>query len=178
MADGSIAAAGPPVDTSSRNTGTTLRRIVPNSLERQPHQLRQPFDVQITLIIRPHPDAENHARDQRGPDQFPAHPRHDRRAGIGAGCPLAVLMLAADAERQRHEQHDPPEHEVDRERGGDAVSHRIQACSISTSAPEKSFGWKNSTGLPWAPIFGTPSPSTRAPSLISLSRAAMMSGTS
>ncbi|MEY9691729.1 hypothetical protein ABH976_002875 [Bradyrhizobium ottawaense] len=34
---------------------------------------------------------------------------------------------------------------------------RPYACSISTSAPEKSFGCRNSTGLPWAPIFGTPS---------------------
>src|SRR5258708_582539 len=142
------------------------------------HQLRQPLDVEITLIIGPHRDRENHGRDYRGPDQLASHPCQDRRTGIGAGRALAVLVLAADTERQCQEQHEPPQHEVDRKRGGDIVGHRVQACSISTSAPEKSLGWKNSTGLPWAPIFGTPSPRTRAPSLIIRSRAAMMSGTS
>ncbi len=52
------------------------------------------------------------------------------------------------------------------------------ACSISTSVPQKSLGCRNSTGLPWAPIFGSPSPSTRAPCALSLSRAARMSSTS
>ena len=37
--------------------------------------------------------------------------------GSVPGAPLAVLVLAAHAERQRQEQHDPPQHEVDRERG-------------------------------------------------------------
>ena len=40
----------------------------------------------------------------------------------------------------------------------------VQTCSISTSVPQKSFGCRNSTGLPWAPILGSPSPMTRAPS--------------
>ncbi len=52
------------------------------------------------------------------------------------------------------------------------------ACSSSTSVPQKSFGCRNRTGLPWAPIFGLPSPSTRAPSALSLSRATRMSSTS
>lgn len=47
-----------------------------------------------------------------------------------------------------------------------------QACSSSTSVPLKSFGCRNSTGLSWAPIFGSPSPSTRIPSAFSRSRAA------
>ncbi len=34
------------------------------------------------------------------------------------------------------------------------------------------LGCRNSTGLPWAPIFGLPSPRTRAPCAFSLSRAA------
>src|SRR5260370_22229925 len=34
--------------------------------------------------------------------------------------------------------------------------------SSSISVPQKSFGWRNSTGLSWAPSFGSPSPSTRA----------------
>src|SRR5262249_12646617 len=146
--------------------------------ERQTHQLRQPLDIQQAQFIRPHPEAEGDRRDDGGPEQLRSHPRQDRCAGIGAGGTLAVLMLAADAERQGHEQHDPPDHEVDRKRGGDVIGHLVQACSISTSAPEKSLGWKNSTGLPCAPIFGWPSPSTRAPCAISWSRAAMMSGTS
>ena len=53
---------------------------------------------------------------------------------------------------------------------GDAAggAKRIcQTCSISISAPVKSFGCKNSTGLPWAPVFGFPSPSTRAPLALS-----------
>ena len=37
------------------------------------------------------------------------------------------------------------------------------ACSSSTSVPLKSLGCRNSTGLPCAPILGSPSPSTRAP---------------
>jgi len=47
-----------------------------------------------------------------------------------------------------------------------------QTCSSSTSVPQKSLGCRNNTGLPWAPIFGSPSPRTRAPAFSSLSRAA------
>lgn len=60
-----------------------------------------------------------------------------------------------------------------------AIDHDTRyTCSSSTSVPQKSFGCKNSTGLPCAPIFGWPSPSTRAPDFTNLSRAAMMSVTS
>ena len=38
-----------------------------------------------------------------------------------------------------------------------------QACSSSTRVPQKSFGCRNSTGLPWAPILGSPAPRMRAP---------------
>ena len=41
------------------------------------------------------------------------------------------------------------------------------ACSSSTRVPRKSLGWRNSTGLSWAPILGLPSPSTRAPVALS-----------
>ncbi len=48
---------------------------------------------------------------------------------------------------------------------GEKLPHSpfTQACSNSTSAPLKSFGCRNRTGFPCAPIFGFPSPSTRAP---------------
>src|SRR3546814_4917994 len=52
-----------------------------------------------------------------------------------------------------------------------------QACSISMRVPQKSLGCRNSTGLSWAPILGSPSPSTRAPSPLRRSRAARMSST-
>jgi hypothetical protein len=60
----------------------------------------------------------------------------------------------------------------------DLAASGLHACSISTSVPQKSFGCRNSTGLPCAPIFGLPSPSTRAPCDLSLSRAAKISSTS
>lgn len=63
-------------------------------------------------------------------------------------------------------------------RGARPASGWAQTCSSSTSVPQKSFGWRNSTGLPWAPIFGSPEPITRAPWAFSWSRAAMMSSTS
>ena len=47
-----------------------------------------------------------------------------------------------------------------------ATAHRY-TCSNSISVPLKSLGWRNSTGLPCAPIFGAPSPSTRAPACAS-----------
>src|SRR5579863_9334970 len=58
---------------------------------------------------------------------------------------------------------------------GASGARGLHTCSISISVPAKSFGCKNRTGLPWAPIFGSPSPSTRAPLALSRSRAAMMS---
>ncbi len=54
----------------------------------------------------------------------------------------------------------------------------VQACSSSIRVPQKSLGWRKMTGLPWAPVFGSPSPSTRAPAAFIRSRAAMMSATS
>ena len=53
-----------------------------------------------------------------------------------------------------------------------------QTCSSSISVPLKSLGCRNSTGLPCAPIFGSPSPSTRAPAASKRSRAAPISWTS
>ena len=53
-----------------------------------------------------------------------------------------------------------------------------QTCSSSINVPLKSLGCRNSTGLPCAPIFGSPSPSTRAPTASKRSRAAPISSTS
>jgi len=58
------------------------------------------------------------------------------------------------------------------------VTPMAQTSSSSTSVPVKSLGCRNRTGLPWAPILGAPSPSTRAPLACSLSRAARISSTS
>src|SRR6185437_3018387 len=156
---------------------TTSVASPPESRPSHSHQPRESIDIQIPGKIGEPGSGEKYRRENRGPDQLAPHQARDRRTGIGAGRTAAILVLATHAERQGQEQHNPPDDEVDRERCGDGVGH-VQACSISTRAPEKSFGCRNSTGLPWAPIFGTPSPSTRAPSLIRMSRAAMMSGTS
>src|SRR3954466_16165047 len=52
------------------------------------------------------------------------------------------------------------------------------ACSSSTSVPQKSFGCRKSTGLPCAPIFGSPPPRTRAPAATSRPQAARVAATS
>src|ERR1700691_2746509 len=100
---------------------TALSDFFNSLLDWHPQQLRQPLDVQIARIIGQHRSSKKHRRYQRGPDQLATHLWCDRRTGIGARNdltrPLAVFMLAADAEWQRQEQHDPPEHEVDREGG-------------------------------------------------------------
>ncbi len=53
-----------------------------------------------------------------------------------------------------------------------------QASSNSIKVPQKSRGCRKRTGLPCAPVLGSPSPSTVAPCTFSVSRAAMMSSTS
>ncbi len=55
-----------------------------------------------------------------------------------------------------------------------AVAHLLE---LDEGAAEI-LGSRKSTGLPWAPIFGSPLPSTRAPVAIRASRAARMSSTS
>src|SRR4029079_12939075 len=88
---------------------------------------------------------------------------------------LALLLGGAHSNRQHGEEHNPPDDDVDRYGEGERHSY---ASSSSTRVPQKSLGCRNSTGLPWAPILGSPSPSTRAPWAINLSRASLMSGTS
>src|SRR5215831_19584106 len=118
-------------------------------------------------------DGKNHCGDHRGPAELTPHAVHDRRARIGSRHDFTAFLLVANAPRQHGEQRYPPDQEVDGD--GRAFAH---SCSSSTKVPQKSFGCRNSTGLPWAPIFGSPSPSTRAPCALSVSRAARMSGTS
>ena len=50
--------------------------------------------------------------------------------------------------------------------------------SNSIRVPEKSDGFKNITGFPWAPIFGFPSPKIVAPTLLSFFEADFKSPTS
>src|SRR5450432_2178733 len=85
-----------------------------------------------------------------------------RRAGIVAGHGIVVSLHAPG---QHGEQDRPPDQEIDDEPGEPA-----HACSSSMSVPRKSLGWRNNTGLPWAPILGSPSPSTRAPAAFRWSR--------
>src|SRR6266446_3745583 len=93
------------------------------------------------------PSREDDARHDRRPNELALEARDRGRAGIAAGCDRSLLLLAAHTPRKHREQHDP----------------RHQACSSSIRVPQKSFGCRNNTGLPWAPIFAWPSPSTRAP---------------
>ena len=136
------------------------------ALERKPHQLRQPLDVQIARTIGQHPDAVDDRRDQRwsrsacGPSGSRPARRgrcRARRRRLHAGC--GRRTAASGTARSTTARSRSP--------ARSRSNRPSQFCSISTSAPEKSFGCRNSTGLPCAPIFGTPSPSTRAPSSIS-----------
>src|ERR1700730_8141046 len=88
---------------------------------------------------------------------------------------LACFLRGAHADRQHHEEHNPPDDKVHGD--GEEECHAY-ASSSSTRVPQKSLGWRNSTGLPWAPILGSPGPNTRAPCDVNRSRAALMSGTS
>src|SRR5260370_40244133 len=105
------------------------------------------------------PGRKDAARHDRRPNELALEARDRGRAGIAAGCDRSLLLLAAHTPRKHREQHDPPDDEIDRDRG----CPRHQACSSSIRVPQKSFGCRNSTGLPWEPTFAWPSPSTRAP---------------
>ena len=85
-------------------------------------------------------------------------------------------FLGPDTEGKAHQKHPPPE-QKEHHKGGNGI-HQFLTSSSSISVPQKSFGWRNRTRVPCAPIFGSPSPSTRAPEASSLSRASMMSATS
>ena len=81
------------------------------------------------------------------------------RPSLGlSGAPGIVaaldLVRPPDADRQRHEEDQPPKDDEDDDPG--KPGH--QACSISISVPQKSFGCRNRTGLPCAPIAGSPLP--------------------
>src|SRR5215471_2241530 len=127
------------------------------------------------LCINTITEGIDRGRDHSRPQELPPNPRFPGGPGIGARRDFVPFVLALDAPRQDRKQHHPPDQEEDRERGGD---RHAQACSSSTRVPAKSLGCRNSTGLPWAPVFGSPSPSTRAPPALSASRAARMSETS
>lgn len=116
---------------------------------------------------------ENDGRDKRGQDHLSSKLGCNGCPGLRARNHLPTFDLRLNAQRQDREQDQPPEDEVDCE-----AKCNAHASSNSTSVPQKSFGWRNKTGLPWAPILGSPSPSTRAPSPVKRSRALIMSSTS
>src|SRR5688572_25566363 len=122
---------------------------------------------------------EQQPRDERREQHHADEARRGGGAFRRARNDCAILALGAHADGQHGKQHGPPEDHVDGNAEGDAHDGlNAQACSISTRVPQKSLGCRNSTGLPWAPILGSPSPSTRAPAALSRSRAARMSSTS
>src|SRR6187431_3274303 len=81
--------------------------------ERQAHQPRKILNVEITRAIEREASAIQHERNDRRPYELAPHAVRNRRTGIGALDATALLMLAAHAERQHGEQHDPPDDEVD-----------------------------------------------------------------
>lgn len=61
---------------------------------------------------------------------------------------------------------------------GQPSSGIIQACSSSIRTPPQSFGCRNTTGFPWAPILVPPSPRIRSLFVFRLRSAASISSTS
>src|SRR6185369_3720245 len=112
----------------------------------------------------------NQGREDGGGNDLGPEMRLHRGARIMAGL---GILLAAHAPGQDREEHDPPDEEID-----DEGRQKVHACSSSIRLPRKSLGCRNRTGLPWAPVLGSPSPSTRAPLAFSRSRAARISSTS
>src|SRR5690606_4516795 len=109
-------------------------------------------------------DTDQQEGGDRGAQHGAQHMRPLRGAGDGAQRYIALVILRAQAERQGGEQDQPPDDEINRDERNPAHG---QTCSSSTSVPTKSLGCRNSTGLPCAPVFGSPSPSTRAPAAFS-----------
>src|SRR5208337_5578335 len=89
-----------------------------------------------------------------GPGELRLEGGNGRRTGIRPWRNRALLRLRAHSEREHGEQDNPPHDEVDREGGRPGHGKGTQACSSSTKVPQKSFGCRNNTGLPWAPILG------------------------
>src|SRR5262249_45714476 len=119
--------------------------------------------------------AEEQARGERGQQNGAQNAEPGRCARGRARDDDALLALCAHPDRQNREEYGPPDHNVDGD--GEGHAHAL-ACSSSTSVPLKSLGCRNRTGLPWAPVLGSPPPSTRAPAARRLLRAAKMSPTS
>src|SRR5215813_14613971 len=99
--------------------------------------------------------APQHQSEQAGGDEAL------QQGGIGWCTDILAglrIFLPLDAERQHDEQAEEPAEEIDDELRRNLA--RGHACSNSIKVPTKSFGCRKSTGLSWAPIFGSPSPST------------------
>src|SRR6185312_5080803 len=104
----------------------------------------------------------------------------DGRAGVAALRVDPRLGMGLRSQRKHSEEDGPPDRQVDRGHGKRAT-HQCASLGVSissTSTPPMSLGWTKITGTPWAPIRGSPVPSTVAPLARMSSRAARMSGTS
>ena len=113
---------------------------------------------------------------------------HRRSLLMRPSCAIALVLPAlrwhapapvqpvGGTKGKTHQKHPPPQQNIDH-KARDKI-HQPFTSSSSISVPQKSLGCRNRTGFPCAPVRGVPSPSTRAPSPTSRSRAARMSSTS
>src|SRR5262249_52771869 len=128
--------------------------------------------------INTEPDDRGNAGGDRG---FQPEARLLRGTGLIAN--LARLGRVYPP-REHGEEGYEPDQNIDDKAGqpvhvsGRSQAGRIYSCSSSIRVPQKSLGSRNSPGLPGAPVFGSPSPITRAPSAFRRSRAAARSSTS
>ncbi len=192
MPDGAAAvgAAGEPADPGARRR--QLHPHVPPAAGQRPagkrpgrrRSARRRLVHAVKDVDVAHADAANRPAPGRSPARPPPPPRW-------SGSPAAS---AGNAPARRHGCRARPcprrpgcagRSAAPRTWSGTRARHKaprlpsaVHACSSSIRQPLKSFGCRNSTGLPWAPVFGSPSPSTRAPLAFSRSRAARMSSTS
>src|SRR5580700_3655651 len=126
-------------------------------------------------------DGEQDRRNPAGGDELALEVRVDRRGRIAAAGHLdPLLRVAANAQRQDGEQGGPPDGQIDGDAGLEVhtCAAAVGSAISSISTPPISLGWRKITGTPWAPMRGSPVPSTVAPLARMSSRAAMMSGTS
>src|SRR5690606_2817090 len=120
-------------------------------------------------------EQENERCDGGGAQEGASDARLGGSTGDRTQSHFIFFGLRAQAHRQEREKRGPPDDEID---GYSRNQRHDYTSSSSISVPLKSLGWRNRTGLPCAPVFGSPSPRMRAPSAFRRSRAAMMSVTS
>ena len=127
-------------------------RIAARHLERAPR-------AEVVL------DVDHHQRRIFNPHGFsppvllraPPRPRHRRRrpgSRDRANDRLRASRPAPGRPRSRPGRRCAPDSPPRPSPAGGGPARRAQACSISMRVPQKSFGWRNSTGLPCAPDAG------------------------